>query len=207
MQTRDIIYVLCGYLCGSVLFARIFSQLIYRRDVTEDGDDQNPGTANAFKCGGMVCGILTLIFDLAKGIVPVHMYIRGITDGEYGLALALVIAAPVVGHILPVFYKFKVGKGIAVFFGVLLGLFPIFMMPALILAAAFIFFSLVIKVSPHYYRTMAAYGAALIGILLFARSPLAILVGFLISAVSIIVKLLTSAEEKEEIEVKIAWKH
>lgn len=207
MQTRDILYILCGYLCGSVLFARVFSQMFYRRDVTEDGDDKNPGTSNAFKYGGFLCGVLTLICDLAKGIVPVHMYIRGLSDDDYGLALALVIAAPVVGHVLPVFYRFRGGKGIAAFFGSLLGLFPVFMMPGLILAAAFIFFSLVIKISPHYYRTLVAYGVAAVAVFLFSGSPFAVSVGFLISAVTITVRLFRSTEEKEALEVRIAWKH
>lgn len=207
MQARDILYILCGYLCGSVLFARIFGHLISGKDITAESDDKNPGTSNAFKYGGFLCGVLTLVCDLAKGLIPVHMYIRGEKDGDFGLALAFVIAAPVIGHILPVFFKFKGGKAIAVFFGVLLGLFPVFMMPGLILAATFIFFSVVIRISPHYYRTIAAYGAAVVGVILFGAAPLSVTVGFLISAVSITLKLLRSTEEKEALEVKIAWKH
>ena len=206
MQTRDIIYVLCGYLCGNLLFARLVSQLLYRRDVTEDGADRNPGTFNSFKYGGVICGILTLLGDLAKGFLPVHMYLKGLDEDEYGFALALVMAAPVIGHILPVFFRFNGGKGIAVSFGTLLGLFPM-MLPVLMLAAAFIFFSLIIKISPHYYRTMAAYGAAVAIISFFSGCPCAVAVGFLISTVSITVKLLRSTEEKEELEVKLAWKH
>lgn len=206
MQTRDILYVLCGYLCGSVLFARIFGSVFCRRDITEDSEDKNPGASNAFKYGGFLCGVLTLLCDLAKGIIPVHMYIKGSDDGEFGLALAFVMAAPVIGHILPVFYHFRGGKAIAVSFGTLLGLFPIFLMPGLILAAAFIFFSIVVKISPHYYRTIAAYGAAVVGVFL-SGVPFAVSVGFLISAVTINIRLLRSTEEKEDLEVKLAWKH
>ena len=207
METRDILYILCGYLCGSVLFARVFGRLLCHKDVAAESDDQNPGTSNAFKYGGFLCGVLTLVCDLAKGILPVHMYIKGLDDDGYGLAVALVMAAPVIGHILPVFFRFKGGKAIAVFFGVLLGLFPVFMMPGLILAAAFIFFSVVIKISPHYYRTIAAYGAAVLGVFVFGSCPFAVSVGFLLSAVTITVKLLRSTEEKEALEVKAAWKH
>lgn len=206
MQARDILYILCGYLCGSVLFARIFGKILCGKDVAAESEDKNPGTANAFKYGSFLCGVLTLIFDIGKGLLPVHMYIRGEKDG-FGFALAFVIAAPVIGHILPVFFKFHGGKAIAVFFGVLLGLFPIFMMPGLILAASFIFFSVVVKISPHYYRTVAAYGVAVIGVFAFGEAPLAVSVGFLISAVSIVLKLLRSTEEKEALEVKLAWKH
>lgn len=207
MNARDILYILCGYLSGSILFAKIFGRLLCGADVAEKSEDKNPGTANAFKYGGFLCGVLTLVGDIIKGILPVHMYISGQKDDEYGLALAFVIAAPVIGHILPVFFRFRGGKAIAVFFGSLLGLFPVFMMPGFILAAAFIFFSVIVKISPHYYRTIAAYGASVVGVFLFGQAPLAVSVGFLISAVAITLKLLRSTEEKESLEVKLAWKH
>lgn len=207
MQTRDILYIVCGYLCGSVLFARLVSQLLFSRDVTDDGSDQNPGTANAFKFGGFWCGVLTLVLDLAKGIIPVHMYIRGLDRDDCGLALAFVIAAPVLGHVLPVFFKFRGGKGIAVFFGSLLGLFPYMMMPGLILAAVFIFFSVVVVISPHYYRTLVTYVAASILVALFGNCPFAVSVGFLCASVIIVIRMLRSTEQKEELEVRLAWKH
>lgn len=206
MVVRDFLYIIFGYLCGSILFARVFGQVLYDRDVTEDGADRNPGTFNAFKCGGILCGVLTLICDIAKGIVPVYLYISGVEDSDFGLALTFVIAAPVLGHIFPVFYHFKGGKGIAVSFGTLLGLFPM-MMPVLILAATFIFFSLVVKISPHYYRTIASFSSASILILIFAGCPLSVTVGFLISSVAVTTKLFRSTEEKESLEVKLAWKH
>lgn len=204
MEARDVLYIIFGYLCGSVVFARVFGK-IFHKDVTAESDDKNPGTFNAFKYGGFLLGTLTLLGDLAKGIIPVRSYIRGGYSG--GLALALIIAAPVIGHIFPLFFKFRGGKGIAVSFGTLLGLFPLFILPAVILAAAFIFFSLAVKVSPHYYRTIAAYGAASLLIVLFSGCPLAVSVGFLLSAAAITAKLLASAEQKEELEVKLAWKH
>lgn len=206
-MTRDIMYILCGYLCGSVLFARIAGYFLGRGDVSENSDDKNPGTFNAFKYGGFLCGLVTLAGDLFKGILPVHLYLRGIDGEDYGIALALVMAAPVLGHILPVFYKFKGGKGIAVFFGVLLGLFPAIMLPGLILAAVFIFFSVVVRISPNYYRTIATYAAAAVLVTVFSDAPRAVITGFLISAVAITIKMLASTEQKDEIEVKLAWKH
>lgn len=206
-MTRDIMYILCGYLCGSVLFARIAGHFLRRGDVSEKSDDKNPGVFNAFKYGGFMCGIITLAGDLFKGILPVHLYLRGLDEKDYGIALTLVMAAPVLGHILPVFYKFKGGKGVAVFFGVLLGLFPEMMLPGLILAAVFIFFSVVVRISPNYYRTIASYAAAMVLVPLFSDAPRAVIMGFLVSAVAITIKLLTSTEQKEQLEVKAAWKH
>lgn len=205
-MVRDIAYIIFGYLCGSILFARVFGQILHNRDITEGSSDRNPGTSNAFKNGGFLCGVLTLICDLTKGIAPVYLYLRGMEDEELGIALTFVIAAPVLGHIFPIFYRFKGGKGIAVSFGTLLGLCPM-MMPVLILAATFIFFSLVVKISPHYYRTLASFCSASVLILIFADCPLAVTVGFLISSVAVTTKLLRSTEEKESLEVKLAWKH
>lgn len=205
-MTRAMMFIVFGYLGGSVIFARVFGQMFYKRDVTYDGIDHNPGTYNAFKYGGFWMGLLTLLCDLAKGIIPVYLYIHGTEDPDLGLPLAFVIAAPVVGHAFPIFYHFKGGKGIAVSFGTLLGLFPD-MLPVLFLAATFIFFSVVVKVSPHYYRTTAAFCTANVLILVFSGSPYAVAVGFLISSACVGIKLYHSTEEKQSLEVKLAWKH
>lgn len=204
-MTRDIVYIVLGYFFGDILFARVFGQIFRHCDVTQDGDDRNPGTYNAFKYGGFWVGTLTLICDIAKGIIPVHMYLRGL-EGEPGLALALVMAAPVVGHSFPILYRFSGGKGIAVTFGTLIGLFP-HLLPGLFLAAAFIFFSVVVVISPHCYRTVAAFFAALVLIVLFADAPLSVIVGFLISSVCVNVRIYRSSEEKQCLEVRPAWKH
>ena len=87
---RDMIYILSGYLAGSILFARVFGWLLKKTDVTENTSDGNPGTANAFQNGGFLCGALTLVCDLLKGFLPVFLYTRGQTT----FLLALVIAAP-----------------------------------------------------------------------------------------------------------------
>lgn len=205
-MTRALMYVVLGYLGGSILFARVLGQLFYRRDVTEDGPDSNPGTYNAFKCGGFVMGVLTLIFDIAKGVVPVYLFIHYADEPETGLALALVMSAPVIGHAFPIFYKFRGGKGIAVTFGTLLGLFPD-VLPVLFLAAAFIFYSSVIKISPNCYRTIAAFSSAGVLIPVFSGCPIAVAVGFLISSVCVNIRLYRSTEQKQSLEVKPAWKH
>ena len=68
--------------------------------------------------------------------------------------ITFVLAAPVAGHIFPVFHRFRGGKGIAVSFGVLLGLYP-YMKPVLLLASCFLLFSFVIVITPNYHKTFA----------------------------------------------------
>lgn len=73
---RTCLYILIGYLSGSILFANVFSALFHEKGAIEESKDKNPGTANAFLYGGFRCGVLTLICDLGKGILPVHFILR-----------------------------------------------------------------------------------------------------------------------------------
>ena len=201
---RALMYILAGYLSGSVLYARLFARLFKAGDLTEVSRDHNPGTANAFRFGGFWCGTLTLLCDLLKGFLPVFLYValarQEVADG---LALALVIASPVIGHVLPVFHHFQGGKGIAASFGCLLGLIPHWQ-PAALLTALFIFFSVVLRITPHFQRTLVTYLCAPIG-MLFVTKQLAVAAGFLLISFFIVLKLLSSKEEREPMGVQILW--
>ncbi len=199
-----IFFVALGYLSGSVLYANLFARILGKKDIYLKSPDQNPGTANAYIYGGFWCGTLTLVCDLAKGFLPVFLYIRSpLPTASWGLPL--VLAAPVIGHIFPVFYRFNGGKGIAATFGCLLGLFP-YLRPFLILAGVFIILSLVFIIRPHYYRTLAAYMCAGAAMALF-KVPAQVWLGFFAIAAAVILRLLTSKEQKERFEVKILWMH
>ncbi len=199
-------WILFGYLSGSILYARIFAKLFRKEDMIEKSRDRNPGAGNAFMYGGFWCGVLTLTCDILKGFFPVYLFMQ--YEPELSpdmLSIAFVMAAPVVGHAFPVFYKGRGGKGIAVTFGCLLGLFP-FLEPFAILAAFFIFFSCILRINPHYYRTLAAYMCALIGMLLLVKQPM-VLLGFAIIAVVVSSRMLLSEEEKEKMRIKLLWMH
>lgn len=196
-------YILLGYLSGSLLYAKFFGFVFTKGDITADSPDGNPGAFNAFHNGGFWCGVLTLCFDMLKGALPVMLYRHNAPDFA-SLGLTLVMAAPVLGHTHSVFHHFRGGKGIAVSFGCLLGLAPD-LRPALILAAVFILFSTLIKITPHYHRTLAAYIAALPVMFKVVRVS-AVRLGYLLIALTVVMTLLGSKEEKEAFEVKIGWK-
>ena len=199
-------YVVLGYLSGSVLYAQIFARIFKKEGMIERSKDQNPGTANAFLYGGFWCGMLTLAGDLLKGFLPVHFFIQDdLLNPAAAFWRALVIAAPVVGHAFPCFYGFRGGKGIAVSFGCLLGLFP-FWRPFAILALFFIFFSLILRITPHFYRTLAAYLCSLVAILGVCDGK-GIKTGFFVITVTVCGRLRLSHEERQEMEVKLIWKH
>lgn len=190
-----LLLILMGYLLGSILFAHIFGQLILKKDIIRGTKDLNPGTANAFMQGGMLCGILTLIGDMGKGFLPVFLCIQmrdsmlmqklcgmdrsiwgTVPDAVHVFGLAFVLLAPVVGHVFPLYWHFHGGKGIATTFGCLLGFVPN-LFPALILAFFFILFSVVIRITPHFYRTIATYLCAM-GIFFVWGETLAQKLGF-----------------------------
>lgn len=197
------LFILAGYLSGSVLYAQIFAKLFGNKNLMEISSDNNPGTANAFRYGGFWCGVLTLICDLLKGFLPVYLFMTSTRPIPHGYAL--VMAAPVIGHTFSVFYHFRGGKGIAVTFGCLLGLFPIWS-PLAILAFYFIVFSVVVKISPNYYRTLAAYLCSLVS-MVFVVNQVEICTGFLFISFAVLFRLLTSKEKKEQLEVKCLWMH
>lgn len=198
-------YIVLGYLCGSVLFARVSASLLQQGDVTVHSVDGNPGTANAFLYGGFWCGVLTLCGDLLKGFIPVQMYLRGTDLNACGMELIFIIIAPVVGHIFPVFYKFRGGKGIAVTFGCLLGLLPN-VYPALVLACVFIFFSIIIRITPHYDRTIWTYRCAAACMALLIQN-IYIVLAFLIITLLVDMNMKLSDEKKEKCQVRILWRH
>ena len=73
MDHRYIFYMAVGYLAGSMLFALEYPKIFKGVDVRRLSEDGNPGTYNAFVYGGIGCGILTLLSELAKGFLPVFV--------------------------------------------------------------------------------------------------------------------------------------
>ncbi len=196
-------YVLAGYLSGSVLYARVLCRLFGGEQQLLDSKDANPGTTNAFACGGFLCGVLTLMGDLLKGILPVWAYVRS-GQAITPVSLALVLAAPVVGHAFPCFYGFHGGKGIAVSFGCLLGLVPLWA-PVVLFAACFVFFSVVVRITPHFQRTAVTYFTTLI-LLALTHQPSGVALGYLLISVTVGLRLHLSKEPREHIQVLFAGK-
>lgn len=201
----SIIFVLFGYLSGSLLFARMMLPLFHKENGLEESKDGNPGAANAFLYGGTLCGALTLIGDVAKGCLPVFLYLNLMPEKCDPLFVALVMAAPVIGHAYPVFYRFEGGKGIATSFGCMLGLMMDYR-PLVILAVSFLFFSVVVRIQPHFYRTIIAFLAALVGIALVEESW-GITLGFLLICCAVCIKMHQSKETRESVKVGFLWRH
>jgi acyl phosphate:glycerol-3-phosphate acyltransferase len=113
--------VLAAYLVGSLSFAVIVSRFVGLADPRSYGS-KNPGATNVLRSGNKKAAIATLVLDAVKGWLP--LWVAGVWGPELGLgpvALALVGLAAFVGHLFPVFFHFRGGKGVATAVGVLLG--------------------------------------------------------------------------------------
>lgn len=113
--------VLAAYLVGSLSFAVIVSQLMGLNDPRSYGS-KNPGATNVLRSGSKKAAILTLLLDAVKGWLPVALIL---TFGQpYGLGTGVAAVAGLaafLGHLYPVFFGFKGGKGVATAVGVLVG--------------------------------------------------------------------------------------
>ena len=148
-----------GFFLGSIMFSLILPQHFKGVDVRKLSNDGNPGTANAVKYGGVALGLLCLVGDLLKAALPVYLARR--FCGTQSLLFALVMVCPVLGHAFSPFLSGKGGKAIAPAFGVLLALFPADLSLA-VLAISFIFFSLVVVITPNRLKAIAAFAVLLL---------------------------------------------
>ena len=118
-----IISLFFAYLIGSVPFGKIITKILINKDITQTGSG-NIGATNVYRSVSKKAGILVLILDAIKPIIALTMiqYLNPNLFNEYKFIFFLV---SIIGHIYPIWLKFKGGKGVACFFGGNLLLMPI----------------------------------------------------------------------------------
>ncbi len=138
-----IFIALFGYLLGSISTGLVLAKLFSNVDPRKSGS-KNIGATNIFRTVGKSLGILTLVGDVLKGVIPTVIAMRwGLTD-QWGLSthawIALAGLSPFLGHVFPIFLGFKGGKGVATALGVYLPISPIS-----VLIECFVFLGIVWK--------------------------------------------------------------
>jgi len=118
---------LFGYLLGSVPTGLLLTKLFSKMDPRHAGS-QNIGATNIYRTAGKKLGILTLVGDVLKGVIPIGIAMRFVGE-QWGLPSDVWIAvaglSPIVGHIFPIFLGFRGGKGVATALGIYLPISPI----------------------------------------------------------------------------------
>lgn len=113
-----IFFILFAYLLGSLSTAIIASKIVRLPDPRTQGSG-NPGATNILRVAGKKLAIIVLLGDALKGLIPVLL---AKVFGISGAALAWIGFAAFIGHLYPIFFQFRGGKGVATFFGVVLAL-------------------------------------------------------------------------------------
>ena len=107
---------LISYLFGSIPFGYLFTKILLKKDIRDVGSG-NIGATNVLRTGNKSLGYLTLVLDIAKAVVPIIYVKFNYPDLVYISALCAFL-----GHLFPVWLKFKGGKGVATFVGILISI-------------------------------------------------------------------------------------
>ena len=118
MTPLAIALIVFAYLLGSLSAAIIVCRILGLPDPRTQGSN-NPGATNVMRIGGKKAAAITLLADFLKGVLPVLLG-RALDMDE--VVLALIGLAAFLGHLYPIFFHFKGGKGVATALGVILGL-------------------------------------------------------------------------------------
>ena len=110
-----------GYFLGSINFSIIVVRMMTGRDIRDMGS-KNAGLTNTLRCAGKSCALMTLIGDLAKGIIAValsrgvcHLLHAGMMPGNDTHYIGYIAGFfAIIGHVFPIYYGFKGGKGVLV---------------------------------------------------------------------------------------------
>lgn len=123
--------LLAGYLTGSVLFAHIITKLVTGKDIRDLGNN-NPGAANTFRSTGKFWGVLTLLLDTFKALIPILLanYYFDLST----ISLGLIGAGAIIGHGYPLYYNFVGGRAA----GTLMGTYAFFIPYELLGATIFV---------------------------------------------------------------------
>ena len=119
-----IAWIVIGFISGSVPWAVIVGKIFLTIDVRNMGDG-NPGAVNAWKSGGYLPGILSVVLEICKSLVPVYFakqYLDGFVSGWDQIGFAIVAFAPILGHAWSPFLRFKGGKALATTWGSWIGI-------------------------------------------------------------------------------------
>lgn len=184
-MTHSLLILAVAYLLGSIPFGYLLVRWFRKEDIRATGSG-NIGATNVARSGAKGLGILTLLLDLAKGLIAVLIarhFAPGTPGAPSDLAVGAAVAA-VLGHVFPVWLGFKGGKGVATALGVFLALAPM-----VALAALGVF---VVLVAATRIVSLASIAAAatlpVFGVLLLPdRSPIYV-GGMVFLAVLVIVK-------------------
>ena len=182
-EYQSILFAIAAYVIGSIPFGKIIAGSVARIDITQRGSG-NIGATNVARELGMKWGIITLVLDVLKGLAPVLIFslYASQAGAPYETALAAIGLCALLGHMFPVFLKFRGGKGVATALGVYLAISPLSCLCGLVL-----FVLIVIKWDFISLGSVISAGAMPLFLILFGK-PQPVIIASLIMALLICYK-------------------
>ncbi len=139
-----LLVILC-YLIGSISFSILIGKLRGVDDIRLHGSG-NAGATNTFRVLGMKWGILVLLLDMAKAVIPLKLIELFFLTPQSPWLIPLIIAL-ILGHLLPIFHGWKGGKGVAVLAGSIVALFPLLGLVAFLIIVPLIIITRVVSLA------------------------------------------------------------
>ena len=124
---KFVLYAIIGYFIGCLNFGVIVPKIMYRKDIREYGSG-NAGATNTFRVFGKIAGVIVLILDLSKSLAYVLVLEHKFGESDM-ILLAWAGLFVVIGHIFPVFFGFKGGKGVSATGGTIAAICPFAFVP------------------------------------------------------------------------------
>ena len=116
MEHNLLITALIVYIIGSIPFAFILNKIFGKGDIRNIGSG-NVGATNVLRTGKKTLALIVLIFDILKGYLPTFYIMNFLQYSNYNLIAYLLGSMAIVGHLFPIWLKFKGGKGVATYIG------------------------------------------------------------------------------------------
>ena len=169
------ILLIISYLLGAIPNSLIIGKLFYKKDLRDYGSG-NIGTTNTFRVLGKKPGIVVLLLDMLKGFIPV-LFPLLLNIELSGLIFGIVAA---IGHVFPIYLKFKGGKAVATSAGAILAFNP------LIFIGLALFFIVILKISKYVSLSSILSSIVLFISSIFTQDLIFIILSFIIMVIIII---------------------
>nr|WP_204252977.1 glycerol-3-phosphate 1-O-acyltransferase PlsY [Mammaliicoccus sciuri] len=185
------VVIILSYLVGCFPSGLVLGKLFYKKDIRQFGSG-NLGATNTFRVLGKKAGFIVMFLDIFKGFIVVFFPIWFNVD----IPSIFVGICAVVGHVFPIFLKFKGGKAVATSAGAVLGVHPILLIILAIIFFVILYLTKYVSLSSIVAGISCFIGAIIIGDIPFLIVSIAILVILLVRHQSNIVRIFKGKEPK-----------
>lgn len=190
---RFFLYAIIGYFIGCFNFGVIVPKLMYKKDIREYGSG-NAGATNAFRVFGKITGVIVLILDFMKSMAYL-LVLENKFDETNMILLAWAGLFVVIGHIFPVFFGFKGGKGVSATGGTIAAVCPFAFVPLAIVFILTILIKKKVGLGSVVAVSMIPFGVMLVNFI--THQPLPTI--FAVFAINLVMSIIVVLRHKENI--------